>query len=119
MNTALTAPGKAEAQSPHEPNAQILGELRKRMHENAGVLRNAAGIGATLDWIERSVKDFGRSRALVASKLILAAALSRQESRGGHYRSDFPETRAPHRTFVRAGGDGEPQIRHSAMAEGN
>ncbi|MFT4253174.1 MAG: L-aspartate oxidase, partial [Caulobacter sp.] len=37
---------------------------------------------------------------LVAARLIVDAALARQESRGGHYRSDFPEKAPPARTFV-------------------
>jgi succinate dehydrogenase/fumarate reductase flavoprotein subunit len=45
-------------------------------------------------------------------------ALAREESRGGHYRSDFPETLAPHRTFIRRGSDDAPMIQHSAIAEG-
>ena len=31
---------------------------------------------------------------LVAAKLMIAAALARTESRGGHYRSDFPDIRS-------------------------
>jgi L-aspartate oxidase len=37
-----------------------------------------------------------------AAKLATAAALGRRESRGGHYRSDFPQTDASaKRTFTR------------------
>ena len=36
-----------------------------------------------------------------SARLVTAAALARAESRGGHYRSDFPETRATaERTFL-------------------
>ncbi|MHA7871906.1 MAG: hypothetical protein ACX939_06110, partial [Hyphococcus sp.] len=34
----------------------------------------------------------GLKSALVTAELIAQGALMREESRGGHYRSDFPET---------------------------
>jgi L-aspartate oxidase len=39
---------------------------------------------------------------LTTAKLIAAAALARTESRGGHYRSDFPQSDPAwrHRTFI-------------------
>jgi aspartate oxidase len=74
-------------------------------------------IEATLDWIDAATRNVGPARALVAAKLIVSGALARLESRGGHYRSDFPKTVAPHRTFMRAGSAGEPLIHHAAMAE--
>lgn len=93
-------------------------ELRKRMHSQVGVVREARGLAATLDWMDAAFDNVGPARALVAARLIAAGALAREESRGGHYRSDFPETLAPHRTFIRRGSDGAPMIQHSAIAEG-
>ena len=42
------------------------------------------------------------SNMLLAARLITASALQRKESRGGHYRSDFPKTTASlaQRTFI-------------------
>lgn len=71
-----------------------LARLRLAMSELAGVIRTGPGLTnliATLDQL-----DAGRVPALpsVAARLIAEAALARRESRGGHYRADFPEAAA-------------------------
>ena len=109
----------ATAEAPPEMNGLSMFELRKRMHGQVGVVRKAQGLAATLDWIDAARGNVGKARPLVAARLIAAGALARQESRGGHYRSDFPDTAAPHRTFIRKGADGAPTIQHSAIAEGD
>jgi L-aspartate oxidase len=58
------------------------------MWEGAGPVRNEESLTALLAWLgERP----DANPVLVAS-LIAGAALRRTESRGGHLRSDFPET---------------------------
>ncbi len=114
----LTPPIGASAIAPPEMNELSMIELRKRMHSQVGVVREARGLAATLGWMEAAFANVGPARALMAARLIAAGALARLESRGGHYRSDYPETLAPHRTFIRRGDDGDPLIQHSAIAEG-
>jgi len=38
---------------------------------------------------------------LIAARLVAEAALARRESRGGHFRSDFPQTGPAQRTLTR------------------
>ena len=52
----------------------------------------------------------GLKSALVAAELIAQGALMREESRGGHFRSDFPEAeKDPFHTEICATGDREDQ----------
>jgi L-aspartate oxidase len=118
QGATLAAPGEATAEAPPEIAELSLNDLRKRMHSQCGVIREAKGLTTTLDWIHAAIANVGPTRGLVASSLIVAGALARQESRGGHYRSDFPQTLAPHGTFMRRGADGLPEIHHAATAEG-
>jgi L-aspartate oxidase len=64
--------------------------LRRRMTAQAGVTRNARGMSELLAWIDAQRAVQGDELALVAARLIASAALARRESRGAHFRSDFP-----------------------------
>ena len=81
-----------------QPSAEI-SSLRRAMWANAGVVRHESGLMAILRTIEALEPDLetsatGRNMAAVA-KLVATRALGRAESRGSHYRSDFPETGRP------------------------
>jgi L-aspartate oxidase len=75
------------------------------MSRHVGVIRDQAGLQEALSVISQLEKACRSTRflnMLVAAKLIAAAALARTESRGGHYRSDFPESDPAwrHRSFL-------------------
>jgi L-aspartate oxidase len=68
-------------------------ELRSIMTQHVGVIRDAEGLAHALTDIAR-IERTAPSRVLrnmaTAALLITAAAWQRKESRGGHYRSDYP-----------------------------
>ena len=94
-----TAPLATEA-APELPD-EALTELRQTMTREVGVVRRAQGLARALTVIDRLIERHGRALPLVAARLVAAAALDRRESRGAHFRSDFPEAAVlPRRTFT-------------------
>jgi L-aspartate oxidase len=75
--------------------------LRNAMSAKAGVVRDAVGLTSLIETIEGIAATCGETNELVSARLIATSALAREESRGGHYRSDFPDTiDPPTRSFV-------------------
>jgi L-aspartate oxidase len=107
-----TAP-TASALSPVAPHGEqaplslnALATLRHTMTMHVGLERSAGGLRDALDAIARLERAGGNDADLqnmtATATLIAAAALQREESRGGHFRTDFPKADAAwrHRTFL-------------------
>jgi L-aspartate oxidase len=86
-----------------------IAEVRRIMWEDAGLLRDAEGLKraqARLDALVRGIPRGYSRRAVEARSLftvafvIVASALGREESRGAHYRNDFPQRGAVARHSV-------------------
>jgi L-aspartate oxidase len=88
-------PPHAEAEEAKPGEA--MSRLRELMSANVGVIRDGAGLAAALAELTQIASSEGASRTLsnmaLAARFVAAAAYVREESRGGHYRSDFPEPR--------------------------
>lgn len=79
-------------------------ELRSRMMDNTGIVRNQEKLTLQKEWLEgyqisdwlqadfenMSSSKISHAFMLITSWLITDSALKRTESRGGHYRADFP-----------------------------
>lgn len=77
------------------PDAKIVDVVRRTMTENVGVVRNRNGLVQALtvfSALEPGCRTTSVANMLSAAKLIAAAALRRTESRGSHYRADYPDT---------------------------
>lgn len=78
--------------------------LREKMMDNVGIVRSANPLKNQQEWLERfyqfteknieldsySVSEIQSLLAGVVASIITDAALTRTESRGGHYRLDYP-----------------------------
>ncbi len=88
-----------------EGDTEAMTKLRRIMSADVGVIRNGEGLKdairqiAALERINRSARF---RNTLTTAKMIATAALKREESRGGHFREDFPQEKPEwhHRTFM-------------------
>jgi L-aspartate oxidase len=90
--------GDVSAAETTTPMARL--DLQSLLWREAGIERSGAGLGRTLETLRRShvesgsIPDRETANLLVLGRALVTAALARQESRGAHFRSDFPEPRA-------------------------
>ncbi len=102
--TMLRAEGDVSADTPPSADDAAMAELRSGMQAHCGVVREAGGLERLLGYIGQVDAATRASSPFLTARLIAECALKRQESRGGHFRSDFPHA-AEHaiRTFIRRG----------------
>ncbi len=69
--------------------------LREAMSAYVGVMRDGEGITNAIDVITRVQQDaqsLSLQNMALSAQMVATAALVRHESRGGHFRTDFPDT---------------------------
>jgi L-aspartate oxidase len=114
--SGVTAPRRSARPSVARHNARLaarslsdlptIDEVQDLMWRNAGLFRDRVGISGALAVLEDAwarldarLRDdepldaagWGRASVLTVAMLIARAALRREESRGAHYRTDFPK----------------------------
>jgi len=115
-NHLTDLPKQSEPLIENIPTNLIDGKVRKDITETtttgAGAVRNATGLSKTFDKLSElakkttnlsSTQSWEATNLLTVSSFLSNAALRREESRGSHWRSDFPE-RNDSRWLVRIQG---------------
>ena len=77
------------------------------------IVRRAEGLKKVLEFIaDQAPASYAERNALLVGRILATAALTREESRGTHYREDFPDTdpAAKYRIIIRRGSNGEPEV---------
>jgi succinate dehydrogenase / fumarate reductase flavoprotein subunit len=135
VRAALEPFDRASGESPY----QVEHDLQTMMQELVGIVRRDEEIRRALDGLkvmkERAAKvsvtgnreynpgwhtALDLQNLLTVSEIIARAALERKESRGGHFRDDFPDKDPGHGKFnivVRRGSNGEMQVSRETIPE--
>ena len=129
---------EAPANGKAEKVSHIAAELKETMTKNVGVFRNEERLQRALQQVESLQERFQNARIMDKSKrfntdllaaletehllsfsrVIVASGLARQESRGAHYRTDFPkrdDEKWLHHTMAHKGDDQEPVLSYKSV----
>jgi L-aspartate oxidase len=85
---------------------QDIQEMRDLMDRYVGIERNEEGLTRALQRLQQLLDKYKNhltlTNMLTAAKIITVSALLRKETRGGHYRTDFPDSdrRWAHRSSI-------------------
>ena len=124
--TALPAPSQFSPPRPLRVPRLTLGELRSMAMHSAGIVRSGEALTELLRRLENTPSEsipaldrdpLERANTRTVLELIARCALARQESRGAHYRTDFPEKSPAFRAHSRLSG-GTAEVAFLPVAAG-
>ncbi|HSR06762.1 MAG TPA: L-aspartate oxidase [Bryobacteraceae bacterium] len=124
MPEADTAPLSGEIPQPSPPRFPLISEadIRAIAWNSCGILRSGPELATALNLLRSCERhyipdatraDFEHRNMHLVALLITFGALARNESRGGHFRTDYPRKSpefAKHSVIVRSSENGEPEI---------
>jgi L-aspartate oxidase len=93
------SPSASSPTTPHPDPADPLTQIRDLMWRHVGILRNGKELSSAIAFLEKmqlplpanpTRHDYELSNLHSLATLMTRSALAREESRGSHYRSDFP-----------------------------
>jgi L-aspartate oxidase len=70
---------------------EVLQKIRDITWRHAGIVRNASELKRGLELLDEIADNVPQSNLLTVARLIHECALARPESRGAHFREDFPQ----------------------------
>jgi len=99
-----SAPAKprhaASANGPADPDVEeLIGRVRDVMWSKVGIVRDSPGLQLAIESLQslrhrtahpQTRRGFEARNILTSGLLVARSALAREESRGGHYRTDYP-----------------------------
>ena len=80
--------------SGYEIRDSLSARIRDILKDGMGIIRNEQGMLRTIDDLDGLFDEnltYSEKNKIITAKAMLKSALSRKESRGAHYRSDYPE----------------------------
>jgi L-aspartate oxidase len=107
--TTLASPAHLPAEPPAPRNCAISAlsekKLRAKMSSHVGVIRDGDGLAEAVRafaTLERDAGNIGLRNMATTALLVAASAWARRESRGAHYRADYPgeNVALAHRTMT-------------------
>ncbi len=95
-HSEMLKPGARKADLGKGISTAVNKRVKRVMWERVGIIRDGESLRraiAEFEQISKSNLSTSSNKFVTLATLVAKSALWREESRGGHYRSDFPETR--------------------------
>ncbi|GAB7387464.1 L-aspartate oxidase [Bacillaceae bacterium] len=94
----------------------LLAHVQDLMWTHVGIIRHASGLKAAREWLEHRLQhddtlSVAERHLLLTALLVTRGALWRRESRGAHFRADYPQPSPAFAKHSLQGGNDEPITR--------
>jgi aspartate oxidase len=89
----MDTPAHFDMEQPSQEDEELIARSTDLYYSNLTIVRTKAGLEETLQFIDshHSHRNLFVQNRLLLGAILATSALTREESRGTHYREDFPQ----------------------------